>query len=50
MTYTLKIHQPLLAVYDPSATVIAIALASDQSILLYDIRNFNMPPVSDFDL
>ena len=49
-TGTLKIHQPLLAIYDPSATVIAIASSSAQTVLLYDVRNFDKPPFSNFDL
>ncbi|KAJ4334091.1 hypothetical protein N0V87_007144 [Didymella glomerata] len=46
----LNLHKPYLAVYDPSATVIAIASADTQTILLYDIRNYDKPPFATFDL
>jgi COMPASS component SWD2 len=46
----LNLHAPYLATYDPSATVIAIASAATQSILLYDVRNYDKPPFASFDL
>ncbi|KAF2138902.1 uncharacterized protein K452DRAFT_290548 [Aplosporella prunicola CBS 121167] len=46
----LKLHAPYLAAYDPSASVIAIASPPTQSILLYDVRNFDKPPFATFDL
>lgn len=46
----LKLHAPYLAAYDPSATVIAIASPPTQSILLYDLRNYDKPPFASFDL
>lgn len=46
----LNLHTPYLAAYDPSATVIAIASPQTQSILLYDIRNYDKPPFATFDM
>lgn len=46
----LNLSTPHLATYDPSATVIAIASSSTSSILLYDLRNYDKPPFSTFDL
>ncbi|KAF2838199.1 WD repeat-containing protein-like protein [Patellaria atrata CBS 101060] len=46
----LKLHSAYLAAYDPSATVIAIASPPTQSVLLYDIRNYDKPPFASFDL
>ncbi|KAF2646204.1 WD repeat-containing protein-like protein [Massarina eburnea CBS 473.64] len=46
----LNLHAPYLAVYDPSATVIAIASPPTHSVLLYDVRNFDKPPFASFDL
>jgi len=46
----LNLHTPHLAAYDPSATVIAIASPQTQSVLLYDIRNYDKPPFATFDL
>jgi COMPASS component SWD2 len=46
----LNLHAPYLAVYDPSATVIAIASPPTHSIVLYDVRNFDKPPFASFDL
>ncbi|KAK5018649.1 WD repeat-containing protein-like protein [Cryomyces antarcticus] len=45
----LKIHCPYLCAYDPSATVIAVASPPTQSILLYDLRNYDKPPFASFD-
>lgn len=45
----LNLHAPYLAAYDPSATVIAIASPPTQSILLYDMRNYDKPPFATFD-
>lgn len=46
----LALHGATLTAYDPSATVIAIASPPTQSILLYDLRNFDKPPFATFDL
>lgn len=46
----LNLHGAFLAVYDPSATVMAIASPATQSILLYDVRNYDKPPFATFDL
>lgn len=46
----LKLHGSYLAAYDPSASVIAIASPPTQTILLYDVRNFDKPPFATFDL
>lgn len=46
----LNLATPHLAAFDPSATVIAIASSSTSSILLYDLRNYDKPPFSTFDL
>lgn len=46
----LHLHAPHLAIYDPTATVIAIASPSAQEILLYDARNYDKPPFATFDL
>lgn len=46
----LNLHGPYLATYDPSATVIAVASPLTQSVLLYDIRNYDKPPFVTFDL
>ncbi|KAK6374610.1 hypothetical protein LTR64_002722 [Lithohypha guttulata] len=46
----LKLITPYLAAYDPTASVMAIASQSTQSILLYDVRNFDKAPFATFDL
>ncbi|KAB8343033.1 hypothetical protein FH972_022627 [Carpinus fangiana] len=46
----LKLKQPTLCAYDPTATVLAIACPLAQQILLYDVRNFDKPPFTTFDL
>lgn len=46
----LRIASPHFAAYDPSASVIAIASPPTQSILLYDLRNFDKPPFGSFDM
>lgn len=46
----LNLHGAYLATYDPSATVIAIASPLTQSVLLYDIRNYDKPPFVTFDM
>lgn len=46
----LRISGASLATFDPSATVIAIASRSTQSVLLYDKRNFDKAPFASFDL
>jgi COMPASS component SWD2 len=39
-----------LATYDPSATVMAIASPSTQTVLLYDVRNYDKPPFAIWDM
>lgn len=46
----LNLHGATLTAYDPSATVIAIASAATNSIMLYDLRNFDKPPFATFDM
>lgn len=46
----LNLHAPYLTSYDPSATVIAIGSPPAQSILLYDLRNYDKPPFATFEL
>lgn len=46
----LNIHNPYLAAYDPSASVIAVASPPTQTILLYDVRQYDRPPFAIFDL
>lgn len=46
----LKLVTPYLAAYDPTGSVMAIASQSTQSILLYDVRNFDKTPFETFDL
>jgi COMPASS component SWD2 len=46
----LNLTAPYFAAYDPSATVIAVASPPTHSILLYDLRNYDKPPFSTFDL
>lgn len=46
----LNFTAPYLTAYDPSATVIAIASPKSQTVLLYDLRNYDKPPFATFDL
>ena len=46
----LNLKGPHLAAYDPSASVIAIASNVTQTILLYDLRNYDKPPFATFDV
>ena len=46
----LNLTTPHLAAYDPSASVIAIASSSTQTVLLYDLRNYDKAPFATFDL
>ncbi|KAL5119924.1 hypothetical protein ACEQ8H_002022 [Pleosporales sp. CAS-2024a] len=46
----LHLHGAYLAAYDPSATVMAIASPSTQTVLLYDVRNFDKPPFAIWDM
>jgi COMPASS component SWD2 len=46
----LKLHGAYLAAYDPSASVIAIASGTTNTVLLYDSRNFDKQPFATFDL
>ncbi|KEQ80611.1 MAG: Uncharacterized protein AUREO_013910 [Aureobasidium pullulans] len=47
---SLNLHGAVLSAYDPSATVIAIASPATQTIVLYDVRNFDKPPFATFDM
>ena len=46
----LNLKKPCLAAYDPSASVIAIASNLTQTVLLYDLRNYDKPPFATFDV
>ena len=46
----LNLTKPCLAAYDPSASVVAIASNSTQTVLLYDLRNYDKPPFATFDV
>ncbi|KAG8632131.1 hypothetical protein KVT40_001271 [Elsinoe batatas] len=46
----LNLFGAALTAYDPSASVIGIASAATNSVLLYDLRNFDKPPFATFDL
>lgn len=46
----LKLITPYLGAFDPSANVMAIASQSTQSILMYDLRNFDKAPFTTFDM
>ncbi|KAK0891919.1 hypothetical protein LTR02_013721 [Friedmanniomyces endolithicus] len=46
----MKFEDPWLTAYDPSATVIAIASPPAQTVLLYDLKNYDKPPFTSFDL
>ncbi|KAK3074618.1 hypothetical protein LTR53_002829 [Teratosphaeriaceae sp. CCFEE 6253] len=46
----LKFEDPWLTAYDPSASVIAIASPPAQTVLLYDLKNYDKPPFASFDL
>ncbi|CAK4030013.1 WD repeat [Lecanosticta acicola] len=46
----LNFEAPWLTAYDPSASVIAIASPPAQTVMLYDLRNFDKPPFATFDL
>lgn len=46
----LDLHRPHLAAWDPSATVLAVASPSAQTVLLYDARQWDKPPFASFDL
>ncbi|KJX95078.1 WD repeat-containing protein [Zymoseptoria brevis] len=46
----LNFESPWLTAYDASASVIAIASPAAQTIHLYDLRNYDKPPFSTFDL
>jgi COMPASS component SWD2 len=49
-TGLLNLNGAYLATYDPSATVIAIASPAAQTILLYDVRNYDKPPFAAWDM
>lgn len=46
----LNLFGPHFAAYDPSASVVAIASPPTQTVLLYDVRNFERAPFAVFDL
>lgn len=46
----LNLSTPYLAAFDPSASVIAIASSSTQTVLLYDLKNYDKSPFATFDL
>jgi COMPASS component SWD2 len=46
----LNLQGAYLATYDPSATVMAIASPSTQTVLLYDVRNYDKPPFAIWDM
>ncbi|KAH0381346.1 histone H3 methyltransferase complex and RNA cleavage factor II complex, subunit SWD2, partial [Aureobasidium melanogenum] len=47
---SLNLHGAVLTAYDPSATVIAVASPATQTIVLYDVRNYDKPPFATFDM
>lgn len=49
-TGSLNFESPWLTAYDPSATVIAVASPPAQTVLLYDLKNYDKPPFASFDL
>ena len=46
----LNLTGPHLATYDSTASVIAIAVPLAQSVLLYDVRNYDKAPFAAFDV
>ncbi|EME48039.1 hypothetical protein DOTSEDRAFT_167575 [Dothistroma septosporum NZE10] len=46
----LNFNQPYFAAYDASASVIAVASPEAQTVCLYDLRNYDKPPFTHFDL
>jgi COMPASS component SWD2 len=46
----LNFESPWLTAYDASASVIAIASPPAQTVHLYDLRNYDKPPFSTFDV
>lgn len=46
----LNLTSPSLAAYDPTATVLAIACLPAQSIMLYDVRNYDKAPFATFEM
>lgn len=46
----LEFDCPYLTAYDPSASVIAVASPPAQTVLLYDLKNYDKPPFASFDL
>lgn len=46
----LEFESPYLVAYDASASVIAIASPPAQTVLMYDLRNYDKPPFVAFDL
>ncbi|KAI6090389.1 WD domain-containing protein [Hypoxylon rubiginosum] len=49
-TGVLYLNTPYLAAFDPSGQVFAIGSPTSGAILLYDHRNFDKAPVSEFDV
>lgn len=46
----LDFFAPTLCAFDPSATVMAVASAEAQTVLLYDYRKYQSPPFASFDI
>ncbi len=46
----LDFESPWLTAYDPSGSVIAIASPPAQTVHLYDLKNYDKPPFTTFDL
>ncbi|KAI0180485.1 WD domain-containing protein [Hypoxylon sp. FL1284] len=49
-TGVLYLNTPYLAAFDPSGQVFAVGSPMSGSILLYDHRNFDKAPISEFDV
>ncbi|XXH04651.1 hypothetical protein Hte_011069 [Hypoxylon texense] len=49
-TGVLYLNTPYLAAFDPSGQVFAVGSPTSGTILLYDHRNFEKAPISEFDL
>lgn len=49
-TGVLYLNTPYVAAFDPSGQVFAVGSPTSGSILLYDHRNFDKAPISEFDI
>jgi len=47
---SMDFESPYLTAYDPSASVIAIASPPAQTVLMYDLKNYDKPPFATLDL